>query len=153
MTDLRLTYLVANKISLTETELRALILRVFAAHFCEEEGGETEVLRSLASALYEYRLAAAIQADEDRKDGWETVVEALANANAERYYRDVCITAYRDNGFDEKYAEESATWPDVLPMAAPWDKETLRALAHLEVGHDLLTMDVVRQMHQAAQKV
>jgi hypothetical protein len=152
MTDLRLTYLVANKISLTETELRALILRVFAAHFCEEEGGETEVLRALASALFEYKQATKAQADVDDED---PMIEAvcLSGAPAEQFYLDVTKTAYLDNGFDAKYAEESATWPDVLPMDAPWDKETLRALAHLEVGHDLLTMDVVRQMHQAAQKV
>jgi hypothetical protein len=147
MTDLRLTYLVANKDPLTETELRALILRVFAAHFCKEEGGETEVIQALTDALFEYRMAKAIKDDEDRKDGWETVVGDITGVDAERYYLDTCIAAYKDSGFDAKYAEESAMWPDVLPMKATWDKEMLQALALLEVGHDLMTMDVMREMH------
>ena len=44
----------------------------------------------------------------------------------------------------EQDAEESASWPDVLPLHANWDTKVLRELARKEVAHHLVVCDQIR---------
>lgn len=47
-------------------------------------------------------------------------------------------------GCPENYADESASWPESLPLEADWDAELLEMLARKEVARHLVTMDQIR---------
>jgi hypothetical protein len=142
--DLQLQYMVANKEPVTAEVIEALILRAFANHFCDVDNAETagNVISSLCGCLCDMRLGEAYAAGEEQ----ETVVETqiLSGSDAETCYCNEVIRLYCERGFDRLYAEESASWPDVLPMSSEYLENTLHKLAALEVGHDLIVLDYLR---------
>jgi hypothetical protein len=142
--DLQLQYMVANKEPVTEEVIEALILRAFANHFCDVDNADAagNVISSLCGCLCNMRLGEAYEAGEEQ----ETVVETqiLSGPAAETCYCNEVIRLYCERGFDKLYAEESASWPDVLPMGDEYLEETLHKMAALEVGHDLIVLDYLR---------
>lgn len=147
--DARLAYLVTNKVPVTAEEIKALITRVFTGSFIEECGHEKSTIQHLVSLLYDLNVAAA-EATAENED--RDAVEYVEGNAAESLYVATAKTAYLENGFDANYAEEAASWHEVLPMNANWDPELLTSLARLEVGHDLVVMDVIKNMTQARQE-
>jgi hypothetical protein len=141
--DARLAYLVANKTPITPDEISAIICRVFVGSFVDEAGYETTALEHLVALLYDMRATQEAEKDEG------TIVPFVEGADAEMLYVETTRAAYLVNGFDAHYANEAASWPEVLPMNVRWDPDLLAVLARLEVGHDLVVMDVVRNMHTA----
>jgi hypothetical protein len=141
MLDARMAYLAAEKESIEPEEIRRLICRVFAAYFCQEWGYETELVRNLVNALYKARLVEAELLDEAGDGGKKNDVVAFSGTAAETQYLSLVKQLHMDAGSDEIYAEEASTWPAMLPIDAFWDYETLREIAILDVGHDLLVSD------------
>jgi hypothetical protein len=149
MLDLRLNYMVADREPITENEIRAQIIRIFTACFVEEETGrEEEIITLLLSVLLHLREAAA---DRDNEDDVPAAVETLRGTDAEEYYVQAAREAYIAEGMGEHYANESASWPEILPMNADWDTDILTELAQLEVGHELVSMDYTRALIQREQ--
>jgi hypothetical protein len=146
MLDVRMAYLAAEKESISPEEIRRLICRVFASYFCQEWGYETDLLRNLVNALYSARIVEAQLIDENGDGGNKTNVLAFTGADAEQHYLALVKQLYMDNGSDELYANEIATWPEVLPIDAFWDYETLRAVAVLDVGHDMLVSEYTKAL-------
>ena len=141
--DVRLAYLVANKTPVTPEELKAIICRIFVGSFVDEGGYETSMLEHFVAMLYALNVAIANEEEEN------TDVKFVEGSDAESLYISVSKTAYIENGFDVAYANEAAAWPELLPMVVRWDPDLLSMLARLEVGHDLVVMDVVRNMRTA----
>ncbi|NDD52574.1 hypothetical protein EBZ39_01630 [bacterium] len=143
--DLRLQYLVANKEPVTAELIEELLLRAFANSFCENQDDETisTIIAQLSGCLCTLDIAAA---HDDDDDSAETAVESkiLRGPAAEEFYRNEAIKLYKANGADQLYAEEAASWPDVLVMDAEYTEDTLRKFAKIEVGHDLLVGDYLR---------
>ncbi|NBT75138.1 hypothetical protein EBZ80_18280 [bacterium] len=150
--DLRLQYLIANKEPVTADMIEELLLRAFASSFCgeQEEAMASTTIAQLSGCLCSLRLAAAHDEDDDVK---EAAVEAkiLRGPAAEQFYCNEVIRLYKANGADQLYAEEAATWPDVLVMDAEYMEGTLRQFAKIEVGHDLLVGDYLRARYGANQ--
>jgi hypothetical protein len=142
--DLQLQYMVANKEPVTPEVLEALILRAFAHHFCDVGNEDTAgtIISQLCGCLCTIQLGEAYEESEEKEN--EVEARILHGPAAEKCYRDEIIRLYRERGFDQLYAEESADWPDVLPMSAEYLEETLHKMAALEVGHDLIVIDYLR---------
>jgi hypothetical protein len=143
--DLRLAYIAANKEPVTVELLETLLLRAFASHFCGEESDESTgmTIEQLSGCICSCRLGAAYDEDDDTAEK-EFETQILSGPAAEDFYRKEVIALYTANGYDKHYAEESAAWPDVLPMGADYTKDMLQKMAKLEVGHDLLVIDYMR---------
>lgn len=146
MADLRLSYMVAEKESITLDEIRKLICRVFASYFCEDWGYEKELIRNLVDALYRGRIVEADTLNDDLDGEKPLEVVTVSGAEAEERYLNAVKRLHMGNGADARYAEEAAMWPDVLPMDAFWEPELLDTLAALEVGHDLIVSDYLTEM-------
>lgn len=145
--DLRLRYIVANKTLIDAEELREIALRAFAASFADEEKVEKAsiVIPAVASALIALAELEYKELDEELEyDQRPDAPTSFKGVNAETLYRTAVIELYRQAGFDQKYAEEAASWPDVLDYNAAYPGDLLRDFAKLEVGHDLLVGDYLR---------
>jgi len=144
---LRMEFLAADKETLTVSEARDNVCRVFAAHFLDEDHAydddtTTELLENLLTTLdcLRYRVSDVAAT---------MLAPRLKGEEASQRYREHVIALYRACGFDKAYAEETAMWPDILPIENRWggdlrfgyDDETLERLARLEVGNDLWVLD------------
>jgi hypothetical protein len=151
--DLRLRYMIANKEPVTADMLETLLLRAFASSFCGEQTDNmtATIIAQLSGCLCSIRLA---EAYDDEDDTEESAVEAkiLHGPEAEKFYCNEVIRLYKENGADQLYAEEAASWPDVLAMDNDYMEDTLRQFASLEVGHDLLVGDYLRATAVATAK-
>jgi hypothetical protein len=145
--DLRLRYIVANKELITEEQLREIALRAFAASFADEGTVEkvSIVLPTIAKALIDLAELRHKELDDELElDQRPDAPTSFKGINAETIYRFTAIECYKQAGFDQNYAEEAASWPDVLDYNATYPGDLLRDFAKLEVGHDLLVGDYIR---------
>jgi hypothetical protein len=145
--DLRLRYIVANKELISSDQLREIALRAFAASFAEEHNTEKAaiVISAATSALVALmKLQYEELCDELEFDQRPDAPTSFSGVNAETIYCHTAIEHYRKAGFDQKYAEEAASWPDVLDYRSAYPADLLRDFAALEVGHDLLVGDYLR---------
>lgn len=147
--DLRLRYIVTNKEIATAATLREMALRAFAASFCDDDnvGAAEVVVSALAQALIdlaaEERLRLLDELDDEDAQPPETPAWVVST-EAEHFYYNTVVRLYREAGFDQKYAEEAASWPDVLNLNTRYQTDLLTDFAKLEVGHDLLVSDYIR---------
>lgn len=121
---------------LTADDLETLIHKTFASSFEFEYGFEPELIAALVDARY------AIRNQDNNEDEDATV---LAGTDAENWYLACQKKMYMKAGCAESYAEESASWPDSLPLHADWDAELLEQLARKAVAHHLVVMEQVRR--------
>lgn len=151
--DLRLLYLAANKTAVTAEELETIILRAFAAHFCgdADEDVVRDILEYTANCLAQVRVHNARETGTEEQQ-LDDAVPVVQGAAAEKYYTDYVVQLLIANGDDKLYAEESASWPDVLPYGALWCPDVLEKIAKLEVGHHLLVRDYLQATVQRRQK-
>lgn len=148
--DLRLRYVMANKELASAETLREMALRAFAASFCDDDNVATAeiVISALSTALVNLAELKYQEACDDLEDGQEPPPGPISfsgsGSGAEDFYYKAMIRAYTDAGFDRKYAEEAAGWPDVLNFATRYPADLLVDFARLEVGHDLVVGDYIR---------
>jgi hypothetical protein len=148
--DLRLRYVMANKELASDETLREMALRAFAASFCDDDNVATAeiVISALATALVNLAELKHQEVCDDLEDDQEPppgpVWLSGSGSGAEDFYYTAMIRAYTDAGFDRKYAEEAAGWPDVLNFETRYPANLLVDFARLEVGHDLLVGDYLR---------
>lgn len=147
--DLRLMYLAANKTVVTSEILEDLLLRTFAASFCETEDEITAriIISQLSECLCmlaDYEYEKLCDAQEEPTAQTTPNVQPLAGNDAEDYYYRAVVELYVQNGYDKLYAEEAASWPEVLNVKTEYLPETLKKLAAIEVGHDLIVCDYLR---------
>lgn len=120
---------------LTVDDLEELINKVFVASFDFEYGFEADLIRALVDARYHLL-------DYDNQD--DESIPTLDKADAENWYLKCQKEMYMQAGCEEGYAEESSSWPDVLPLNANWDADFLKTLARKEVAHHFVVMEQVR---------
>lgn len=146
--DLRLRYIVANKELATADTLRETALRAFAASFCDDEKIEQAeiVVSALSQALVDLAELDHQAACDELEDGQPqpTGPVSFRGENAENFYHAAVVNLYKAAGFDQHYADEAASWPDVLNHKTAYPGDLLREFAKLEVGHDLLVGDYIR---------
>lgn len=146
--DLRLRYVVANKELASADTLREMALRAFAASFCDDDNVAPAgiVISALATAIVELAELKHQEACDELEDGQEAPPgpTSFKGGNAEEVYYKAAVRAYRSAGCDQKYAEEAASWPDVLNNTTAYPSDLLVEFARLEVGHDLLVGDYIR---------
>lgn len=146
---LRDEYMRADRDPVTENDLANMIRRSFAAQICDDgeldDDEHKEMLTHLIQAHHVLRLATARAKDDENGIDTPTDVLTVTDTAAERCYFQAYISAHVKAGASEGYAEESAWWPDALPLKAPWDPELLAELARLEVGSELVTADYIRE--------
>lgn len=145
--DLRLYYLVANKELASAADLREIALRAFAASFADENSVEKAsiVISAVAQSLVDLAELQRKELDEETEHEQQAETPtSFKGVNAETIYCHTVVEYYRQAGFDQKYAEEAASWPDVLDYNATYPGDLLRDFAKLEVGHDLLVGDYIR---------
>lgn len=134
----------------TADDLESMIIKVFVASFDYEHGFEAELIGALVNARREL----LIHENEDDDDDKYAVDDSGLTAEwAEKWYLECQKKMYMQAGCNEGYAEESASWPNTLPLRADWDKDFLRTLARKEVAHHLVVMDQIRaEMSKKAEK-
>ena len=120
---------------LSVDDLESMIIKVFVSSFEYAHGFEAALIRELLAARYDLINHAA----EDDNE-----LETLAAKEAEQYYLQCQSEMYQQAGCHKDYADESASWPDELPLHAQWDKKFLRDIARKEVAHHLVVMDQIR---------
>lgn len=121
---------------LTADDLESMIVKVFVASFEFEHGFEANLIEALVDARYDL-----LQHENDSDDDAPTI----SGDEAEQWYLKCQSDMYKQAGCDAGYAEESASWPDALPLRANWDKDILKMLARKEVAHHLVVMDQIRE--------
>ena len=122
---------------LTADDLESLINKVFVASFEYEHGFEADLIRALVDARWN------LLCHENESDADDP--PTISGEEAEKWYIECQIEMYKQAGTDERYAEESASWPDSLPLHADWDVDLLKALARKEVAHHLVVMEEIRR--------
>lgn len=120
----------------TVDDMEELIVKTFVSSFELEHGFEADLIRALLGARY-----SLMDAETDE----EEMPELLDKKAAEQYYLQCQKEMYMQVGHTEPYAEESSSWPDVLPLQADWDADFLKTLARKEVAHHLVVMDQIRE--------
>lgn len=121
---------------ITADDLESIIHKVFVSSFELEHGFEAALIRELVNAR-----ADIIEADAED----DNTPEYLSAKDAENYYLKSQIEMYKQAGYAQGYAEESAAWPDALPLHANWDCKFLRELARKEVAHHLVVLEQIRE--------
>lgn len=116
-------------------DLEEMIVKVFVSSFEQEHGFEAALVRALLAARCDLMAA---EAEDD--DGPPLVPREDVENKYLKFQRDMYVSA----GFDPGYAEESASWPDALPLDGDWDEKFLRELARKEVAHHLIVLDQIR---------
>jgi len=146
--DLRLRYVMANKELVSVEALRKTALRAFASSFCTDENIASAeiVISAVSKALLDLAEIKHQELCDDLEDAEPKPDSPIwfSGAGAEDFYYKVAVRLYQESGFDRKYAEEAASWPDVLNHATRYPVDLLLDFAKLEVGHDLLVGDYVR---------
>lgn len=120
---------------LTADDLEELINKVFVASFDFEYGFEADLIAALVDARHTLL-------DYDNQD--DESIPTLNKTEAENWYVKCQKEMYMQAGHEEGYAEESSSWPDVLPLNANWDAAFLKTLARKEVAHHFVVMDQIR---------
>lgn len=120
---------------LSVDDLESLIIKVFVSSFEYAHGFEAALIQELLAARYALM-------DFEAED--ENEIETIDGAEAEQYYLKCQAQMYQQAGCTKEYAEESASWPDELPLHAQWDKKFLREMARKEIAHHLVVMDQIR---------
>lgn len=118
---------------LSVDDLESMIVKVFVSSFEQEHGFEADLVRALLAARHD--LMAADADEEPALVPPEEVENKYLKAQ-----RDMYVSA----GYDPGYAEESASWPDALPLSGDWDEKFLREMARKEVAHHLVVLDQIR---------
>ena len=151
--DLRLLYLAADKTPVSAADLEAIILRAFAAHFCGEmpDDNARDILEYTTNCLAQICVNEARRETDDEQQ-LDEITTVLQGDRAEKFYADRAAQLFVEAGDDELYANEIASWPDVLPRGALWRPYMLEKLAKIEVGHDLLVRDYMTAMAKRNQK-
>lgn len=121
---------------LTAEDLESLIIKVFVASFEYEHGFEAELIKSLVAARYVLMCHENTSDDDDPP--------TLTRDDTEKWYVKCQRDMYVQAGYHEGYAEESASWPDALPLDGDWDKQFLKTLARKEVAHHLVVIEQIR---------
>lgn len=121
---------------LSADDLESMIHKVFVASFEYEYGFEASLIRALVDARWQ------LLCHENTSDVDDP--PTLDSGEAEKWYLKCQKEMYMQAGCDEGYAEESASWPDALPLIADWDADLLRQLARKEVAHHLVVMEQIR---------
>lgn len=146
--DLRLRYIMANKELASPETLREMALRAFAASFCDDDqvAPAEVVISALSRALLDLEELAYREACDELEDDQQDPPAPMwfSGDGAEDFYHKAAVRCYIDAGFDKRYAEEAASWPDVLNHATRYPVDLLVDFARLEVGHDLLVGDYIR---------
>lgn len=146
--DLRLRYIMANKELASPETLREMALRAFAASFCDDDqvAPAEVVISALSRALLDLAELAYREACDELEDDQQEPQAPIwfSGAGAEDFYHKAAVRCYIDAGFDKRYAEEAASWPDVLNHDTRYPVDLLVDFARLEVGHDLLVGDYIR---------
>lgn len=130
----------ASRQEVTITDIDEFILKIIEAAHDYEHGYEANLIAALIDArntLTEY------EAEDD-------VIEEprLSRVAAENRYVEKQIETYREAGYTDDYAQESASWPDVLPLDANWPVELLDELARQDVVRQAVTHDQIRREMQ-----
>lgn len=120
---------------LSVEDLEEMIVKVFVSSFEQEHGFEAALVRALLAARYDL-MAAEAEDDEE-----PTLVPP---EQVESKYLKFQVDMYVSAGFDKGYAEESASWPDALPLNGDWDAKFLREMARKEVAHHMVVLDQIR---------
>jgi len=118
---------------LTADDLESIIHKVFTASFEYEHGFEADLIKALVNARYDLLC-------HDSEDDPDTI----SGTDAEDWYVTCQTQMYLQAGCQQSYAEESASWPDSLPLNADWDVDLLKQLARKEVAHHLVVMEQIR---------
>lgn len=146
--DLRLRYIMANKELASAETLREMVLHAFAASFCDDDqiAPAEVVISALSRALLDLAELAHKEHCEELEDGQQEPQAPIwfSGVGAEDFYHKAAVRGYLDAGFDKRYAEEAASWPEVLNHATQYPVDLLVDFARLEVGHDLLVGDHIR---------
>jgi hypothetical protein len=126
---------------LTAADLEDMIVKVFVASFEFEHGFEANLIGALVDARREL-----MQHENDEDDDKYAIDDETTTAAwAEKWYVKCQSDMYKQAGYDESYADESASWPDTLPLRADWDKDLLKMLARKEVAHHLVVLEQIRR--------
>lgn len=116
-------------------DLENLIHKTFMSSLEFDHGFEADLIRALVDARYALK-------NYDNTDDEDASI--LAGVAAEDCYVACQKNMYVAAGCPENYADESASWPESLPLEADWDAELLEMLARKEVARHLVTMDQIR---------
>lgn len=120
---------------LSVDDLEEMIVKVFVSSFEQEHGFEADLVRALLSARHDLMAA---EADDDEEPA--LVPPEEVEIKYLKFQRDMYVSA----GYAPDYAEESASWPDALPLNGDWDAKFLREMARKEVAHHLVVLDQIR---------
>jgi hypothetical protein len=121
---------------LSADDLESMLIKVFVASFEYEHGFEADLIKALVDARWKLLCHENTSDDDDPP--------TLSSDEAEKWYIKCQIDMYKQAGADAGYAEESASWPDSLPIIADWDADLLKQLARKEVAHHLVVMEQIR---------
>jgi hypothetical protein len=121
---------------LSADDLESMLIKVFVASFEYEHGFEADLIKALVDARWNLLCHENTSDDDDPP--------TLSSDEAEKWYLECQKKMYMQAGCDEGYAEESASWPDSLPLIADWDADLLKQLARKEVAHHLVVMEQIR---------
>lgn len=123
---------------LSADDLESMINKVFVASFEYEHGFEADLIKALVNARN------VLLQHEDDDDKYAIDDENMTAEWAEKWYIECQTKMYMQAGCAQGYAEESASWPDALPLNADWDADLLKHLARKEVAHHLVVMEQIR---------
>lgn len=121
---------------LSADDLEALIIKVFVSSFEYEHGFEAALIRELLHARNDL-MNHELTSDDDE-------ISLVPDREVEDKYLQFQREMYVAAGYDPEYAEESASWPDALPLNGDWDEEFLRDMARKEVAHHLVVHEQIR---------
>ena len=120
---------------LSVDDLEEMIVKVFVSSFEQEHGFEAALVRALLAARHDL---IAAEADDDEEPA--LVPPKEVETKYLKFQSDMYVSA----GYTKEYGDESASWPDALPLNGDWDADFLKQLARKEVAHHLVVMDQVR---------
>lgn len=120
----------------TADDMESMIIKVFTASFEYEHGFEADLIKALVDARH------VLLCHDETSDDDEP--ETLDAKEAEKWYVLCQKKMYMKAGYADSYAEESASWPESLPLHADWDAELLEQLARREVAHHFVVMEQIR---------
>ena len=124
---------------LSVDDLESMIVKVFVSSFEQEHGFEADLVRALLAARH-----VLLSDDYTSDDDIEEELPLIPPGEVEAKYLKFQVDMYVSAGFDKGYAEESASWPDALPLNGDWDEKFLREMARKEVAHHLVVLDQIR---------
>jgi len=135
---------VAGNDKITPDDLESMIRKVFIASFEYEHGFEASLIQALVDARHVLLCHENTSDDDDPP--------TLSSDKAEKWYLKCQKEMYLHAGCDESYAEESASWPDALPLIADWDTQLLKDLSRAEVAHHLVVLEQLRREYAHKQE-